>query len=462
MVPKAVKDYVDSHRQRFLEELLELLRFASISAGEDRLSECQACAEHLAGAFRKLGFLAELRPCGKSPNVLARSGPGMAPAEAPTVLVYGHYDVQPVEPLSAWKSPPFQPAVRDGFIYARGASDDKGQLLCHVKAAEAYLRTQGRLPANLVFLLEGQEEIGSGGMEKFLSQHAGELVADYAVLSDTAFFAAGVPSIIYGLRGLACVELTLSGPRQDLHSGVHGGGVVNPLNAVARMVAAMHDERGRITLPGFYDEVVETTDQERRLWQRLPLTAGQYAAEVGAEPVGGEAGRDLWERRWARPTLDCNGIVGGHAGAGSKTVIPAQAVAKISMRLVPRQGPEKIVESFRAFVAGHTPAGVRASVATFGLARPVLIPMDTPAISAARAALKEAFAADALPIRDGASVPITELIQRVLKLDPILLGLGLPDDNLHAPNERFSLDQFHRGIHAAAAVLLNLGALGRR
>jgi acetylornithine deacetylase/succinyl-diaminopimelate desuccinylase-like protein len=457
MLPKAVTDYLAEHRDERVEQLLELLRFPSVSSQGGREGDCLACVERIAEHLRGLGFKTELRPWRRHPILLARRRGPASPSR--TVLLYGHYDVQPPEPLEQWETPPFEPAIRDGCIYARGASDDKGQLFAHIKAVEALVRTQGAPPLDVVFFVEGEEEIGSPELEQFVTAASEELRSDYAIVSDSDFFGPGLPTITYGLRGLAYLELTLAGPREDLHSGVHGGAVVNPLNALARMVAGMHDPAGRVTLPGFYDDVVDLTEAEREAWAALPFDEAEYAAALGTRPVGGERGRPLLERRWARPTLDCNGIVGGYQGEGAKTVIPAAATAKISMRLVPNQRPEKIVESFRAFVAAHTPAGIRASVAVSAEARPVLVPSEGPAMTAAKEALKEAFAADVALVRNGASVPITELIQRVLKVVPILMGFGLPDDNLHAPNERFRLEQFHGGVVASAAMLHNLAEL---
>ena len=453
MIPQALREYLAAHRDRHVRQLCDLLRYPSVSSQSSREGDCLACAQDLAGQLGRMGFQAELRPWRQHPVVLARRA---GPPGARTVLVYGHYDVQPPEPLELWKSPPFEPDIRDGAIHARGASDDKGPLYAHLMAFEALLATRGELPLNVLALLEGEEEIGSPELERFMAANAAELKADFAVISDSEFFAAGLPSITYGLRGLVYTELTLTGPAGDLHSGTHGGAVRNPINALARMVAGMHDEQGRVTLPGFYDDVAPLSDQERAAWGLLPFDERQYAAEVGALPTGGEAGYSLLERRWARPTLDCNGIIGGYTGEGSKTVLPSRATAKISMRLVADQRPERVVEGFRRYVAEQTPPGVRAEVKISAEARPVLIDPDGPAMRAAADALGEAFGGPVAMIRNGASVPIAELIQRVLKVQPVLMGFGLPDDNLHAPNERFRLEQYFRGIAASAALLMNL------
>jgi len=457
MLPEAVKTFLADRQDEHVEQLFELIRFASVSSQSARDADSLACVRCIASRLDALGFATELRPWRRHPILLARS---TAPAATGrTLLIYAHYDVQPAEPLEMWASPPFEPVVRDGAIYGRGASDDKGPLMAHLAAVEAHLAA-GQLPVHVAFFIEGEEEIGSPDLERFVAEAAGDLRADVAVISDSEFFAAGVPSITYGLRGLVYLELTLTGPSGDLHSGLHGGAVVNPLNALAAMIAGLHDADGRVALAGYYDDVLPATDAERAAWAALPFDEGAYAASLGTSPAGGERGLGVLERRWARPTLDCNGIVGGYGGEGSKTVIPATATAKISMRLVPHQRPEKVLASFRRYVDERTPRGVRAAVRVSAEARPVLVGPDTPAVGAARDALAEAFDADAAMVRNGASVPVTELIQRVLGIDPILMGLGLPDDNLHAPNERFGLQQFHRGAVAAAALMHNLARQG--
>lgn len=460
MLPKNVTDYLQSNRQRHLAELVELLRFTSIANTEPH--QCRLCANWLVERLKALGFSARLAGGDKGPpNVLAEA-PAAEP-NAPTLLIYGHYDVQPPDPLEQWKTPPFEPTIRDGSITARGASDDKGQVMLHLAALEAWRRAGGGLPVNVKVLLEGEEEIGSPHMEPFVRAHAAELAADAAVISDSAFLAEGLPSITYALRGLAYVELELHGPSADIHSGEHGGAVTNPVNAMAELVAAMRDADGRVTLRGFYDDVLELTEQERREWSALPIDDEGYARGLGVEGLGGgERAYSPLERRWGRPTLDCNGIVGGYTGVGSKTIIPASAMAKISMRLVANQDPAKIVESFRQFVADHTPPGIRAEVRVFAESRPVMLSRQSPPMRAAAAAMKEAFGREPVMIRCGASVPVTEMMQRLLGLDAVLLGFGLPEDNLHSPNERLRLEQFHRGAVAAAAFYGNLRAAGTR
>jgi len=452
MLPETVTQYLSANRQRHLAELFELLRIPSVANTEPQA--CRQAADWLVRRLGKCGLKARSVGSAGAPNVLASLHVG---DEAPTLLVYGHYDVQPPEPLEKWQSPPFEPAVRDGAIWARGANDDKGQLYAHIMAVEAWRQAGGGVPVNLRVLFEGQEETGSPGMEEFLAAHAEELSADAAVISDSEFFAENLPSITYSLRGLAYVEVTFRGPSADIHSGLNGGAVANPINALARLLAGMHDNAGRITLPGFYDDVVPLTEAQREAWETLPFDPDGYARGLGVEALGGgEAGFSVLERRWARPTLDANGIVGGYTGVGSKTIIPAEASVKISMRLVPNQDPAKIVDGFRRHVAENTPPGIRADVKLNAGARPVMIHPRSPAMEAAKAALAEAFGKDPAMVRSGASVPITELFQRLLGLDAVLMGFGLPDDNLHGPNEHYKLEHFYRGAIASAAMMGNI------
>jgi acetylornithine deacetylase/succinyl-diaminopimelate desuccinylase-like protein len=465
MLPEPVRGYLNDHRERFLQRLFELLRFPSIANVHGPGDPCLACASWLVDYLRGLGLEAQLVPTGAKPT-----GPGqtrkpcvLAEAhvsdQAPTLLIYGHYDVQPVEPLDLWNSAPFEPVIRDGCIYARGADDDKGQLFTHLMAIEAWRQAGGGLPVNLKLLFEGEEEIGSPDLEPFIAASARRLSADACLISDSEFFADGLPSITYALRGLAYMEVTVTGPSADCHSGVNGGAVANPINGLARIIAAMHDADGRITIPGFYDDVLPLTDAERNEWRKLPMDEAEYAASLGlTELGGGEKGLPVLERRWSRPTLDCNGIVGGYTGAGSKTIIPAQASAKLSARLVANQDPQKVVEGFRRFVAEHTPPGLKATMQVHAEARPVMLAKDAPAMRAGQEALAEAFDRAPAMIRCGASVPITELFQRLLGLDGVLMGFGLPDDNLHAPNEHFRLDHLWRGAVASAAFMRNLRA----
>mgnify|MGYP000188550140 CR=1 FL=1 len=459
MLPSEVKEYLETHRQEHLERLSTLLRFPSISSQDNHNVDCLACAEYLVDYLQRLGFSTRLESWKKHPIILARSSDDIAPADAPTILVYAHYDVQPPDPVELWTNPPFEPTIRDGSIYARGAADDKGLLLATVHAAEAFVRTIGKLPLNILFFFEGDEETGSPGLEEFVSDFAEELRADYALVVDLGFFAPGVPTVITALRGLIYLEMKLDGPAHDLHSGEHGGAVVNPINALARIIAQMHDEQGRVTLPGFYDDVAEPSEQELTDWQRLPFSEEEYAKRVGVEPVGGEKGRTVLERIWSRPTLDCNGIIGGYHGPGAKTVLPAWASSKISMRLVPNQLPEKVIEAFDQFVASHCPAGVKASINVTSQSRPLLIRPDNPAVGAVRKALEEAFSAKAMLTRAGGSVPVAEMIQRIIKVEPVVTGFMLPDNNIHAPDEHFQLEQYYKGTIAMAAMFQNFSKL---
>ncbi|MDP6046296.1 MAG: dipeptidase [Phycisphaerae bacterium] len=456
MIPDSVAQYLSDNRDRHLELLKEYLRFpsvANVDGGDE--DPCKLCAQWLADYLERLGMTAEVMPTPNKPNVLASLH---VSDDAPTLLIYGHYDVQPPDPLELWESDPFEAEIRDGYIFARGANDDKGQLFTHLAAIEAWTRCGG-LPINIKVFAEGEEETGSPDLEPFITEHAEALKSDAIVVSDSAFFADEVPSITYALRGLAYVELTVAGPSADIHSGEYGGAIANPINALTRMVAGMHDADGRITLPGFYDDVAELSDEERQGWSDLPFDAGQYAASMGVNALGGgeRAFSDL-ERLWSRPTLDCNGIVGGYTGPGSKTIIPSTASVKISMRIVPNQRPERIVEAMRQYVAENTPIGVTCEMEVHAGARPVLMGRDSAAARAASDALAEAFGKPAAMIRCGASVPVTELFQRILGIDAVMMGFGLPGDRLHSPNERFALKQFTRGSLAAAALIGNLAA----
>ena len=453
MLPEPVAENLTSRREAHIEKLFELLRFPSVANDRSTPDACGLCAEWLAEHLAGLGLAAEIVPTAGKPNVLGEMHVG---DEAPTLLIYGHYDVQPPDPLDMWLSDPFEPEIRDGAVWARGADDNKGQLFAQLLGIEAWQRAGGP-PVNVKLFIEGEEEIGSPRVEEFVTAHASRLSADACVISDSEFFADGIPSITYALRGLAYFELTATGPRRDVHSGTCGGAVRNPIHALAGIVSDLHDRDGRIALEGFYDDVLELTDAERDSFAKLPFDEARYAADVGVDVLGaGEQGRGVLERIWARPTADCNGLAGGYAGPGAKTIIPSRAGAKVSFRLVPNQAPDKVVASFRRFVAARTPPGVRCDVHTGATARPVLLKTDSPAMRAGKAALAEAFGAEPALVRCGASVPVTEQIQRLLGLDAVLMGFGLPDDNLHSPNEHFHLDQLWRGAHAAAAFMQQL------
>jgi acetylornithine deacetylase/succinyl-diaminopimelate desuccinylase-like protein len=457
MLPQPIRDYLLARREEHLAALKEFLSIPSlVNDAPGSAAAARQASDWLAGRLASLGLDSAVLETPGRPVVLALSRP--IPGR-PTLMIYGHYDVQPSEPLERWTSPPFRPQVRDGCVYARGACDDKGQLFAHLMAVEAWQRAGGGLPLNVKFFIEGQEEIGSPGMESFMADHKDELAADAVVISDSEFFADGVPSITYALRGLVLVELTVTGPAHDVHSGIHGGAVSNPVNVLAEMIAGLHDADGRVTIPGFYDDVLNLSDQERREWQALPFDPAAYAASLGvAELGGGERGLAALERRWSRPTLDCNGIIGGYTGPGGKTIIPSRASAKVSMRLVANQNPDKVIEGIASYVRQHQRPGTVAEFAVLSKSRPVLLDRHSFAMASAAAAMEEAFGRRPVMIRCGASVPVTEIFQRIFGMDAVLMGLGLPDDNPHAPNERFRLEHLWRGSEASAALMGNLSA----
>ncbi len=452
MLPKAVTQYLQANRQKHLDKLFELLRIESVSNLSD--GSCAAAADWLKDYLTGIGMNCRVVSTAGHPLVM---GSIHRSDDAPTLLIYGHYDVQPPDPLDQWLSPPFEPEVRDGWIFARGADDDKGQLFANVMAIEAW-QAAGGPPINVKVLFEGEEELASPSLEAMIGDLTDDLAADALLISDSAFYSESEPSITYALRGIVFVELTLTGPNCDLHSGVYGGVVANPVNALARMIAKMQDDDGKITLPGFYDDVLDISDLEREAWAKLDFDEQAYAARIGLDAVAGGERDDFspLERNWARPTLDCNGIVGGFIEQGAKTIIPSRASAKISMRLVANQDPEKISDGLRQFVRENTPEGIKAEINFLKNSRPVLLPKDSPAMTDARDALTEAFAADTTLICCGASVPITEVFQRILGLDAVMMGYGLPEDALHSPNEKFKLSQFYGGSVATAAFMQNL------
>jgi succinyl-diaminopimelate desuccinylase len=377
---------------------------------------------------------------------------------APVVLVYGHYDVQPVEPLDQWVSGPFEPTVRDGNLYARGATDDKGQVLTHVQSVCEWLATGQPLPLQIKFLIEGEEEVGSENLERMLPELSNRLACDCVVISDNSQYAPGQPAITYGLRGIATYELSVSGPSQDLHSGSFGGTVMNPAIALCHLLASMVDSRGKIQVPGFYDEVRELSRSEREAWQNLSHDDGQYAAAIGTTTFG-ESGFSTNERRWARPTFDINGLTSGHQGEGVKTIIPATASAKFSFRLVPDQDPTKITAALRQHLRRHEPAGIRWSLEPGHGAPGMLADTESRFVKAATAAIDSTFGVPPVLIREGGSIPIVTRFQEVLGCDCLLIGWGLSDDNAHSPNEKFCVQDYHRGIRASALLWEEIGKL---
>ena len=449
-------DHLRANRDRHLDELKDWLRIPSVSAKSEHRDDTARAADWLAERMREAGLrTVEVIPTAGHPVVLGEWRG--APEGAPTLLVYGHYDVQPAEPLDEWTSAPFEPEVREGNLYARGSVDDKGQVYLHLKAVEALLAANGTLPANVVFLVEGEEEIGSPNLAGFLRENAARLACDAVMISDTTMFAPGLPSITTGLRGLAYMEVRVQGPATDLHSGAYGGAVVNPANALARIISALHDAEGRITIPGFYDRVRELTAEQRDAISRLPFEEENLRREVGAPKLGGEAGYGPLERIWARPTLDVNGLLSGYTGEGAKTVLPARAMAKISMRLVPDQDYREVERLFTEHVRSLAPEGVTVEVEPLHGGQPWHAEGGGPVFDAAARALEQAYGRAPVFIREGGSIPIVQAFQETLDAPVLLIGFGLPGENAHAPNEWMSLDNFHRGAEAIARLYEELG-----
>jgi len=448
--------YLNTHQSEFEKDLCELLRIPSVSADSNHAADVRRAGQWVVDQLKSFSLDAELLENGGHPLVYAESP---AVPGAPTVLVYGHYDVQPPDPLDEWISPPFEPTERDGDLFARGATDDKGQMLTHVKSAQAWIETVGRLPIQLKYIIEGEEEVGSGHLESFIAAQPKKLACDCVVISDSCQFAPGQPAITYGLRGIAYYELHLIGPKQDLHSGTFGGGVANPAGALAKMLAALVDDQGRIQLPGFYDDVLPLTDAEREQFQSLPFDEQAFMRQLDVEALSGETGYSTLERRWARPTCDVNGLWSGYQGEGAKTVLPAKAGAKFSFRLVPDQDPEKITESLREFVASHTPPGIQVELIDYHGAPGVVMPLDSPYVKAAAAAIEKGFGRAPVFIREGGSIPIVTTFAHTLGAPVLLLGWGQSDDNTHSPNEKFSVADFHRGTRTSAFLWQALAAI---
>ncbi|HVA48725.1 MAG TPA: dipeptidase [Pirellulales bacterium] len=452
-----IDDYLNQHAADFEEELCELLRIPSVSADSRHRADVRRAAEWVAAQLRGLEMKVELCETPGHPIVYAEwlGAPG-----APTALVYGHYDVQPPDPLHEWHSPPFEPTRRDGNLYARGATDDKGQMFTHVKSAEAWMRTAGRLPVNVKFLIEGEEEVGSEHLDNFIAAHRQRLACDVVVISDTSQFAPDQPAITYGLRGIAYFELRLTGPKQDLHSGTFGGGVMNPANALTQMLAVLINRDGQIQVPGFYDDVEPLTEAERRQFAALNFDDREFCDELGIATTAGEKGYSTLERRSARPTFDINGLFSGYQGEGSKTVLPARAGAKFSFRLVPRQDPKKIHAALETMLTRLCPPGIKMELMAYDGAPGVVVSFESPYIRAAAKAIEHGFGRSPVYIREGGSIPVVSTFREQLGVDTLLLGWGLNDDNTHSPNEKFRLLDFHRGIKASAYLWEELSRIG--
>jgi acetylornithine deacetylase/succinyl-diaminopimelate desuccinylase-like protein len=443
-----VLDYINTNRDRYVDELKAYLAIPSISALPQHQQDVRRCAEWTADELRRVG-LNGVRLI-ETPGNPVVYGEWLGAEGAPTILFYGHYDVQPVDPLELWESPPFEATVRDGEIYARGAADDKGQIFMHFKAIEAHLKQNGRLPINIKLILEGEEEVGSKNLDDFVKANKDLLAADVVVISDSPMFDRGIPSICYGLRGLVYFQIDLRGTKSDLHSGSFGGAVANPNMVLAQLLSQMKDKSGRIKIPGFYDDVRELRSEEREQWKKLPFNERRYAKELGAPKLFGETGYSTLERVWARPTFEVNGILGGFTGEGAKTVIPAVAMAKVSMRLVPDQDPDKVAKQFEDYIQKVAPKTVDVKVTRMHGGKPWMTAFDNQYVQAAGRAIEKGFGKAPVFNREGGSIPVVATFQEILGLPSVLFGVGLPDENAHAPNEKLDLGNFHGGIIASA------------
>ncbi len=454
-LPPDLDAFFVANDARIRNELFDLLRIPSVSARSEHDPDTARAAQWVADNMSNAGLRATVHPTAGHPIVIGEWR-GAAPG-APTVLIYGHYDVQPAEPLELWESPPFEPTIRGGKLYARGAVDDKGQLFVHMKALEAHLTVRGTLPVNVVVLAEGEEEVGSDHLADFIEAHRAELACGSVVISDSAMFAPGLPSILSSLRGLAYFQIDVRGPATDLHSGSYGGAVINPAMALARILATMHDVDGRVTIPGFYDKVRDWGEQARRDMQALPFDDAQFRAETGAPALGGEKGFTTLERVWMRPTCEVNGLLSGYTGEGAKTVLPATAMAKVSCRLVPDQDPREIERLMQAHVERVAPAGVTVTVRALHGGSPWRAVLDGPLYDAARTALTAAFHTPPVITGEGGSIPVVGDFQRILRAPVLLMGFGLPGENAHAPNEWLSVENFTKGLRAVAVLYEELG-----
>jgi acetylornithine deacetylase/succinyl-diaminopimelate desuccinylase-like protein len=451
MSSKAV-GFAKDNGARFVEELKALLRVPSISTTPERKGDVRRAAEFVADGLRTAGMenvrLIETSTANREGHPLVYADWLHAPGK-PTVLCYGHYDVQPPDPLDEWKSPPFEPEERDGNLYARGAVDDKGQMWMHVKAFESLLKAEGKLPVNIRVIVEGEEEVGGEGIAAFVREHGDVLKADAALVSDTEMFAPELPTLCVGLRGMIYTELEVRGAATDLHSGMYGGAAPNPFVALAQIIAKLKDESGHIAIPGFYDGIEEPTSDELKAWKSLPFDEEHYRrTEVGSTELTGEPGFSVLERTWSRPTMDVHGMPGGFTGAGAKTVIPAKALAKVSFRLVPGMTPDATFAKYKGFVEKICPKGAQVSVRMIHSGEPIVVSTDNDYIRAAKAAMGEVFGRETVFVRGGGSIPIVGDFVRELGIPTVMMGFGLPDDNLHAPNEKFHLANFHRGIES--------------
>ena len=453
-----IKDFVASNKDRFLNELIDFLKIPSISADSAYKGDVDRAADWLIDQFKHLNLpTVEKHPTPGHPIVYAEK---IISSDLPTVLVYGHYDVQPPDPLDLWDSPPFEPVIKDEKIYARGACDDKGQMYMHLKAIEA-LNQMGELPCNVKFLIEGEEEVGSDNLEDFVRANKEKLSADIILVSDTSMLANDTPSITVGLRGLSYVEVEVHGPNRDLHSGVYGGAVENPLNVLCEMIASLKDENGQITIPGFYDKVVELSQEERDDLARRPFNLNEFQEDLGIGGTGGEKAFSVTERASIRPTLDVNGIWGGYIGEGAKTVLPASAFAKISMRLVPNQSSEEITRLFTEHFEKIAPATVKVKVKPHHGGEAAVVSTQNPGYLAAAKAMEDAFGKVPIPTREGGSIPIVALFQKVLGTETVLMGFGLNSDDIHSPNEHYGIFNYLKGIETIPRFHQHFAKMGK-
>jgi acetylornithine deacetylase/succinyl-diaminopimelate desuccinylase-like protein len=459
VIPSDLEDFLSKNDSRIHDELFEFLRIPSVSAKTEHNGDTKRAADWVKNALDKIGVPARIYPTAGHPIVMGewRKAPG-----APTVLIYGHYDVQPAEPLDLWTSPPFEPTMRDGKIFARGSVDDKGQLFLHIKALEAHLATRRKLPVNVVIIAEGEEEVGSDNLAEFVVEQKELLKADAVVISDSAMFAPGLPSILSSLRGLAYFEINVQGPAGDLHSGSYGGAVVNPAMALARILATFHDKDGRIAIPGFYKKVREWDPKIRRQMRSLPFDDRTLMKETGVAALGGEKGYSTLEKLWIRPTCEVNGMLSGYTGEGAKTVLPAKAMAKVSCRLVPDQDPADIAKLMKAHVAKVAPKGVKVRVDTLHGGRPWRAELNGPIYDAARSALRAAFGKEPVITGEGGSIPVVGDFQKILGTPVLLVGFGLPGENAHAPDEWMSEENFRLGMRAVATLWEEYGGKAGR
>jgi acetylornithine deacetylase/succinyl-diaminopimelate desuccinylase-like protein len=456
-MPSAV-EFARTQQPRFLEELKSLLRIPSISTLSEHAGDVRFAAQSLAGEMERIG-LEHVRVIETSGHPLVY-GDWLHAAGKPTCLAYGHYDVQPADPLNEWHTPPFEPTERNGNLYARGAVDDKGQMFMHLKALESLFQSPaGAPPINVRIILEGEEEVGGEGIARFVREHPEQLRADFALVSDTEMFAPGLPTLVVGLRGMVYTELEAQGARTDLHSGIYGGAAPNPFVALAQVIAALKNPEGHILIPGFYDKVAAPSADEVKAWKSLPFDEEDYRkSEVGSSALAGEPGFSVQERTWVRPTMDVHGMPGGFIGAGAKTVIPAKATAKVSFRLVPDMNPQEAFAQYKNYVESLQPKGIELSVRLIHSGDPIVVRTDNPYIRAATRALHQVFGKETVFIRSGGSIPIVGDFERHLKIPTVMMGFGLPDDNLHAPNEKFHIANFHQGIES---IILFFEELGR-